>query len=75
MMYLLIITCVGCGDISATLVPYKIATYSDLKSCEEAGSLYMKSIILKPNHPTPVGPKAICIPVPSRADVINSPTY
>jgi hypothetical protein len=38
MMYLLIITCVGCGDISASPVPYKIATYTDLKSCEEAGA-------------------------------------
>jgi hypothetical protein len=74
MMYLLIITCVGCGDISATLVPYKIATYTDAKSCEDAGSLYMKSIILKANQ-GPVGPKAICIPVPSRADVINSSPY
>jgi hypothetical protein len=26
MMYLLIITCVGCGDIFASLVPFKIAT-------------------------------------------------
>jgi hypothetical protein len=74
MVYLLILTCVGCGDIFASLVPFKIATYSDLKSCEEAGSLYVKSITIKP-IPTPNGPKASCIPVPSRADVINSPSF
>jgi hypothetical protein len=74
MMYLLIITCIGCGEIHASLVPYKIATYSDQKTCEEAGSFYMQSIIVKP-IPTPFGPRASCIPVPSRADVINSPSF
>ncbi len=75
MMYLLLITCVGCGDILATLVPYKIATYSDSKSCEEAGSVYMKSILINPDSVNRVGPKAVCIPVPSRADVISSPSF
>jgi len=74
MMYLLMITCVGCRDISASLVPYKIATYTDLQSCQEAGDLCVKSVMFKPIE-TSNGPKPVCIPVPSRADVIDSPNY
>lgn len=74
MMYLLIITCVGCGDTFASLVPFKIATYSDLQTCQDAGALYVKSVMIKP-IPTPNGPKPVCIPVASRADVVNSTSF
>jgi len=74
MMYLLIITCVGCGDTFASLVPFKIATYADLQTCQDAGALYVKSVMIKP-IPTPNGPKPVCIPVPSRADVVNPPSF